>query len=68
MFIVERTVPWEASVGEAYERKRLKDAEIAAEAKQLGWRTQVLPTEVGCRGFVATSTTKLIPTSRQDAV
>lgn len=60
MFILELTVPWETSVGEAYELKRLKCAEIAAEAEQRGWRTQVLPIEVGCRGFVAASTTKLL--------
>ena len=60
VFIVELTVPWEAAVGEAYERKRLKYADIAAEAEQRGWRARVLPVEVGCRGFVATSTTKLL--------
>ena len=60
VFIVELTVPWEAAVGEAYERKQLKYADMAAEAEQRGWRAQVLPVEVGCRGFVATSTTKLL--------
>ena len=40
--------------------KKLKYADIAAEAEQRGWRAQVLPVEVGCRGFVATSTTKLL--------
>ena len=60
VFIVELTVPWEAAVGEAYERKRLKYADIAAEAEQRGWRARVFPVEVGCRGFVATSTTKLL--------
>ncbi|KAJ8362447.1 hypothetical protein AAFF_G00373990 [Aldrovandia affinis] len=60
LVIVELTVPWEAAVGEAYERKRLKYSDIAAEAEQRGWRAQVLPVEVGCRGFVATSTTKLL--------
>ena len=60
VFIIEITVPWEAAVGEAYERKRLKYADIAAEAEKRGWRAQVLPVEVGCRGFVATSTTKLL--------
>lgn len=60
VFVLELTVPWEASVGEAYELKRLKCAEIAAEAEQRGWRTQVLPIEVGCRGFAAASTTKLL--------
>ena len=60
VLIVELTVPWEAAVGEAYERKRLKYSDIAAEAEQRGWRARVLPVEVGCRGFVAMSTTKLL--------
>ena len=34
VFIVELTVPWEAAVGEAYERKQLKYTDIAAEAEQ----------------------------------
>uniref|UniRef100_A0A3B1JD36 Reverse transcriptase domain-containing protein n=1 Tax=Astyanax mexicanus TaxID=7994 RepID=A0A3B1JD36_ASTMX len=60
VFIVELTVPWEGAVGEAYERKRLKYSDLKADAEQRGWRAQVLPIEVGCRGFVATSTTKLL--------
>ena len=60
VLIIELTVPWEAAVGEAYERKQLKYADIAAEAEQRGWRARVLPVEVGCRGFVATSTTRLL--------
>ncbi|KAJ8410049.1 hypothetical protein AAFF_G00210900 [Aldrovandia affinis] len=40
LVIVELTVPWEAAVGEAYERKRLKYSDIAAEAEQRGWRAQ----------------------------
>lgn len=34
----------------------LKHSELAAEAVQHGWKTQVPPVEVGCRGFVATLT------------
>lgn len=45
---------------EAYERKHLRYAELAAEAQHRGWSTEVRPVEVGCRGFVATSTTKLL--------
>ena len=62
LHIVELTVPWEAAVDEAYERKSLKYADITAEAEQRGWRTKLLPVEVGCRGFVATSTTRLLKT------
>ncbi len=60
LFIVELTVPWEAAIGEANERKRLKYSDLAAEAVQRGWRTQLLPVEVGCRGFVAMATTRLL--------
>ena len=59
---MELTVPWEAAVDEVYERKSLKYADITAEAQQRGWRTMLLPVEVGCRGFVATSRTRLLET------
>ncbi len=60
LFIVELTVPWEAVIGEANERKRLKYSDVAAKAVQRGWQTQLLPVEVGCRGFVAMATTRLL--------
>ena len=59
-YIIELTVPWENSVEEAYERKKLRYSELAAEAKQRGWNTKVYPVEVGCRGFVASSTIRLL--------
>ncbi len=49
LFIVELTVTWEAAIGEANERKRLKYSDLLAEAVQRGWRTQFLPVEVGWR-------------------
>jgi len=48
---IELTVPWEDAVDEAYERKKLWYAHLATEAGQWGWRVQVYPVEVGCRGF-----------------
>lgn len=60
VFIIELTVPWEDSVDEVYERKQLRYAELAAEAQDRGWKTEVRPVEVGCRGFVAVSTTRLL--------
>lgn len=60
VYIIELTVPWEDSMEEAYERKHLRYADLAAEAKHCGWNTEVCPVEVGCRGFVGTSTTKLL--------
>lgn len=60
VFITELNIPWEDSVDEAYEQKCLHDAELAVKAQRHGWNTEVRPVEGGCRGFVATSTTKLI--------
>lgn len=53
--VVELTVPWEDGVEEAFERKKLKYSELAQQAAQNGWKVNVFPVEVGCRGFVATS-------------
>ena len=60
VYIVELTVPWEDAVEEAYERKSLKYAELAADAEQRGWKAKVCPVEVGCRGFVGKTTTRLL--------
>ena len=60
VFIVELTVPWEDAIDEAFERKRLRYANLAAEAEGRGWNVKVWPVEVGCRGFVANSTTRLL--------
>ena len=60
VYITELTVPWEGAVEEAYEWKKLRYAELAADARQQGWKVNVCPVEVGCRGFVATSTSRLL--------
>ncbi len=60
VFIVELTVPWEEAIDEAFERKWLRYADLAAEAEDRGWKVNVRPVEVGCRGFVASSTTRLL--------
>ena len=60
VYIIELTVPWEDNVGEAYERKKLRYAELAADAEQRGWKACVRPVEVGCRGFVGRSATSLL--------
>ncbi|XP_063058330.1 uncharacterized protein LOC134451862 [Engraulis encrasicolus] len=60
VYIVELTVPWEDNLGEAFERKKLRYAELAADAEQQGWKAIVLPVEVGCRGFVGRSVTSLL--------
>jgi len=58
--MIELTVPWEDAVDEAYERKKLWYAHLATEAEQRGLRVQVYPVELGCRGFVAHSTTRFL--------
>lgn len=60
VYFIEPTVPWEDATEEANERKRLRYAEMADDAQQRGWKVSVCPVEIGCRGFVATSTVKLL--------
>lgn len=60
VYIIELTVPWENAVEEAYERKKLRYTELAMDAQQRGWSTKIYPVEVGCRGFVASSTIRLL--------
>ena len=60
VYFIELTVPWEASVVEAYERKKLRYVELGAEAEQRGWKVRICPVEVGCRGFVARSDVSLL--------
>lgn len=56
--ITEFTVPWEDSVEEAYERKKLRNTELAVDAQRRGWNAKVCP--VACRGFMASSTIMLL--------
>ena len=59
-YIIELTVPWEDALEEAFERKKLRYSNLAAEAEDNGWRVKVRPVEVGCRGFVASTMAKLL--------
>lgn len=67
-------MPREGAVEEAYERKKLRYAELAADAQQKGWKAKVGPVEVGRRGFVPISTSRLLgeyegrPTDRQSRI
>ena len=56
----ELTVPWEDNVEEAHERKKEKYEELVMQCKECGWRAHCYPFEVGCRGFVARSTTSFL--------
>ena len=60
VYIIELTVPWENSMEEAYECEKLRYADLASETMQSGWNANVYPVEVGCRGFVASSTIRLL--------
>lgn len=60
VYIIKLMVPWEAAVEEAYERKKVRYAELAADARQNGWDAKIRPVEVGCRGFTATLTSRLL--------
>lgn len=59
--------PGRAQIYEVYEWKQLCYAELAAEAQHHGWSTEVCPVEVGCRGFVAASTTRLLEIWKSEA-
>ncbi|KAL3973956.1 proto-oncogene serine/threonine-protein kinase Pim-1 [Sarotherodon galilaeus] len=59
-YVIELTVPWEEAIEEAFERKKLQYANLAAEAEDRSWKIKVRPVEVGCRGFVASITEKLL--------
>ncbi len=50
-YVVELTVPWEDGVEEAYESKKNKYSDLAAEASQNGWKTSIFTVDVGCMGI-----------------
>lgn len=56
MYIIELTVPWVNSIEEAYEHKKLRYTELAANATQRAWIVKVHPS----RGFVAALTIRLL--------
>lgn len=53
--IIELTVPWEDHLQEANERKREKYQDLVMECEERGWRADLWPVEVGCRGIVGRS-------------
>ena len=56
----ELTVPWEEGMETAWERKKAKYSDLTAACRQAGWKATVFPSEVGSRGFVGTSTQRLL--------
>ena len=43
VYIIKLTVPLEGAVEEVYERKKLRYAELAADAQQQGWKSKICP-------------------------
>ncbi|KAK0150710.1 hypothetical protein N1851_004671 [Merluccius polli] len=60
VLLIELTIPAEEGIEAAYERKKAKYSELAAECRIAGWKTTIYPAEVGCRGYVGLSTTRLL--------
>ena len=50
--LVELTVPFEANIDEACERKTVRYEDLVKDCCFEGWKTWHSPIEVGCRGFV----------------
>ena len=53
--LIELTVPWEDNLEEAYERKKLKYDALRDECVRKGWSCNVLPVEMGYRGYIGRS-------------
>lgn len=60
MLLVELTIPAEEGIEAAHGRKKAKYSEPAAECQEASWKTSIYPVEVGCRGYVGLSTTRLL--------
>ena len=60
VYFIELTIPFEEAIEKAFERKKLKYAELVAEGREQGWQAHTTPVEIGVRGFVAKSTTMLL--------
>lgn len=46
--LIELTVPLEKGLEAAFERKKAKNSELAAECREAGWKTRIYPEEAGC--------------------
>ena len=57
VYFVELTIPFEDAIEEAFEKKKVKYAELVVDARQWGWQAHTRPVEISVRGFVAKSTT-----------
>lgn len=55
-----RLLPWEDSVKEAHERSKLRYTDVWEEAERRGWKVQICPVEVWCRGLMSQPTVSLM--------
>src|SRR4029434_2253574 len=60
VYFIELRIPFEDAIEEAFERKKLKYAEVVAKPRQQGRASHTRPVEMGVRGFVAKSTKALL--------
>jgi hypothetical protein len=58
--LIELTVPQEGGIEAAFERKKAKYSDLAAEYREAGWKATIYPVEVGCQGFQGLSTIRLL--------
>ena len=56
VFGIELTVPFEENFDCAHQPKLEKYEDLQEQCVRNGWITNVFPIEVGCRGFIANST------------
>ena len=60
VILAELTVPWEANIEWAHERKASKYHDLKNQIEDNDWKCHVYPVEVGCHGFVGQSTVKFL--------
>ena len=59
-YFTDFKIPFQDAIEEAFERMKLKYAELVAEAREQGWQAHTRPVEIDVRGFVAKSITNLL--------
>ena len=63
VFVIELTVPFEENFDWAHQCKLEKYEDLREQYVRNGWITNVFPIEVGCRGFIANSTSVFLTSS-----
>ena len=55
VLLIELAVPWEENREEAHERKKNRNETLRADCVEKGWICDMIPIEVGYRGFIGHS-------------